>query len=354
MMNTMNTMSAMKIFLRSKRLRLLVALLCLSLLSLGNGGCKDKKVLHKKSGYLKKRVYVKNFEAESVHFGSRNFDISSAVMRQTMDLLHKSKHYVVVGEKLNVRDQAFYRRWSGKTDLPYHEHACLLGYPQVYVHGSLISFEMISRSGVRLSLKKDGPLDLTDMGAKFQMERAQLDLVIWASSPLTEDVLSTGYGSEEENKYNFELDIFSLLGVGFEYFQKTPIAKVTRGALTSAINEMNQELEKDQEWQSRVILDNDDYILIQGGTMSGLKKGDQLAIFNEDRTVAGWTGEPCASEYYGLPSTEPIAVIELERLGSDISEGFVVERTGDDNAHIGAIVKWLGPLSQEDGRENIR
>ena len=165
---------------------------------------------------------MKNFEAESVHFGSRNFDISSAVMRQTMDLLHKSKHYVVVGEKLNVRDQAFYRRWSGKTDLPYHEHACLLGYPQVYVHGSLISFEMISRSGVRLSLKKDGPLDLTDMGAKFQMERAQLDLVIWASSPLTEDVLSTGYGSEEENKYNLNWISFPCWEWDLSTFKKPP------------------------------------------------------------------------------------------------------------------------------------
>ena len=334
----------------------LLVLLWMVFLSLGNVRCETKE-----ERVLKMRVSVQKdgLENTPIKFSSsRKFDLGFVAYRQIVELLHKSGRYVVVEEELQSDDMQFYREWSGMDRLPNHGSACLLSYPQAYIRGTIYAFEMKSRSGLHLSLED---IHSMDIDTKFQVEKAQMDLQLWATSPLKKGggILGMGSGKANQNEYNFDLSLSKLFALGgYEYYRKTPMADVTRKALQSALVEMHQEMQNgEHEWFSRVIVDNDDYMLVRGGILSGLKKGDQLAVYNEEIRWDG-NGNPCdphsRSNYFSLPTAEPVAIIELDRLGPDISEGFVVERLSHDDAHVGAIVKLhsFSDLQEEEEEDD--
>jgi hypothetical protein len=159
-----------------------------------------------------------------------------------------------------------------------------------------------------------------------------------ATHPLTNGLLSAANvtSKQTKTKVNFSLEI-GAFKVGPSAYYQTPLAKVTAKALSSGVGALYDGLKAKEEWYSRVLVDHDTHLVMLGGTNVNAKVGDQFNIYNE---LYYWEGDPCNSKYYGGGAATPVATIELDWIGDEVSRGKVINQT-DENPVLGAKVKIL-------------
>jgi len=95
----------------------------------------------------------------------------------------------------------------------------------------------------------------------------------------------------------------ALFEFGGEVFQKTPLGKATRRAITSAMDYVLSVVEKqikDFTWLGRVIDVSGEYVYIDAGKLANVRVGDQLRLFNVEKVLT----HPETNEILGLIENE--------------------------------------------------
>lgn len=245
---------------------------------------------------------------------------------------------------LSENDQKMMQQFSVKsgknpTGLETSKDAwCMVNLPQVNIAGSVNSFEMIGGGGISIGFTSTGPINSgAAPGASFNVEWAQLDLSMIGYHPLSNAVLAATNvtAKQTKTKVGFSFDAGSFR-VGPSFYYQTPLASVTKKALTNAVSQIVSGMQKDA-WYTRVMDNQDSHLIIVGGVDLNLEVGDQLLVYNEDYY---WDGEPCNSNYLGGGSAagSAVAKIELDWVGDQISRGKIIEQN-EHNAVVGAKVK---------------
>jgi hypothetical protein len=206
---------------------------------------------------------------------------------------------------------------------------CLVNLPQAKLSGNVNAFEMVGKGGITIGFSPTGDHATNGIGsASLKIESAQLDLSMKAIRPLTDKVLTATNVSSKQTKTKLNLSInWGEWAANPSVFYQTPLAQVTKSALTKAVKNLGEQL-KSEEWSTRVLAYQYDHVVVVAGIDVGLEAGDQLLIYNEDYY---WEGEPCNSRYLGGGAAAGSAVskIEIEWVGDEISRGRVIEHTED-------------------------
>ncbi|MNK90331.1 hypothetical protein D3C87_1103790 [compost metagenome] len=348
-----------------------VILLCGgALLTMGNQKCEDKRT-------LKKIIQMDGITSPALTLpGGGTFDFQSVANQQIYAVLSESPEFtfrllppVVVPPagnsaiqakstnndlqyNLTPSDQLAMNEFSAiskattlslqaQGEIPVENDIiawCLVNQPQARISGNVNAFEMVGKGGITIGFSPAGDHAVNGIGsASLKIELAQLDLSMKALRPITDKVLTATNVSSKQTKTKLNLSInWAEWAAKPSVFYQTPLAQVTKNALTKAVKNLGEQL-KSEEWSTRVLAYQWDHIVVVGGTDVGLEAGDQLLIYNEDYY---WEGEPCNSRYLGggAAANAAIAKIEVVWVGDEISRGRIIERTEDSPVQ-GAKVK---------------
>ncbi len=215
---------------------------------------------------------------------------------------------------------------------------CMVNLPQAKITGSVNSFELIGGGGITVGFTPAGAFPTNGLSSTgIDVQFSQLDLSMLAIHPLTSTVMAASNVNAKQTKTSVKFTLnFGAFSAGPSAYYQTPLAAVTKKALTNAVAGLNDQL-KSEEWFSRVMANHDTHLVVVGGTDVGIEVGDQFLIYNEEYY---WEGEPCNSRYLGGGSAVNAAVakIEIDYVGDEISRGRIVEQN-DFNAVVGAKVK---------------
>lgn len=325
---------------------------------MGNQSCQEQPVATRE---LKRIVEMGKITAPSITLPQGgSFDFQYVANQQVYAVLQNSDHFAlrygtpvvpvttnsVSTKALNISsgDQKMMKVSAlnnGVSEKPQYskDAECLINLPNARIGGSVNAFEMIGGVGVQIGFNAAGPIDVSGLtGLGFNIEWAQLDLSMMATHPLTAGLLSAANvnSKQTKTKVNFTLNV-GAFSVGPSAYYQTPLAKVTDKALQSGVSSLYDGLKTKEEWYSRVLMDHDTHLVILGGNNVGAKVGDQFNIYNE---IYYWEGDPCNSKYYGGVGSNPVATIEIDSVGDEISFGKVINQT-DENPVLGAKVKIL-------------
>ncbi len=330
-------------------------------LMMGNQSCQQTPVAQRE---LKRIVEMGKITSPSITLPQGgSFDFQYVANQQVYSVLQNSEHFalryappvvvvptansaLVESKTLNVsaNDKVMMKAFAanaGVTEKPQYSTTaeCLINLPNARIAGSVNAFEMIGGAGVQIGFNAAGPIDISGLtGLGFSIEWAQLALSMMATHPLTNGLLAAANitSMQTKTKVNFTLDI-GAFQVGPSAYYQTPLAKVTEKALISGVGALYDGLKAKEEWYSRVLMDHDTHLVILGGANVNAKVGDQFNIYNE---LYYWEGDPCNSRYYGGGAATPVATIELDWVGDEVSRGKVIAQT-DENPVLGAKVKIL-------------
>jgi len=328
-------------------------------LMMGNQSCEQKPAPRE----LKRIVEMGKIVAPAIQLprGGR-FDFQYVSNQQVYAILQNSEHFALryappvidvpltssTGDTqvVNVtsNDRVMMRAFAanaGVSEKPQYskDAECLINLPNARIAGSVNAFEMIGGAGVQIGFNAAGPIDVAGLtGLGFDIEWAQLALSMMATHPLTNGLLAAGNVTSKQTKtrVNFTLDV-GAFSIGPSAYYQTPLAKVTSSALKKGVDAIYDGLKDKEEWYSRVLMDHDSHLVILGGKNVNAKVGDQFNIYNE---LYYWEGDPCNSKYYGGGASTPVATIELDWVGDEVSRGKVINQ-GDENPVLGAKVKIL-------------
>lgn len=278
--------------------------------------------------------FVANQQAYAVLMESEGF-----ALRYSPPVITATPSSVEYG-KLSVKDAAIMSK-LGKTEGNglvnwSTEASCMVNMPSARVYGSVNAFEMVGGGGLTVGFTPAGSSTFSGANLGFQIQFAQMDLSMQAVRPLTNGLMSAVNVNAKQTKTSVNLSVnLGMFSLGPSFYYSTPLANVTKNGLTKAVTALKADLDGKEEWSTRVLANHDTQLTVVGGTNVGLEIGDQLAVYNE---IYYWDGEPCNSTYRGGAAKDPVAIIEVEAVGDEISVGKMVKQT-DENAVIGAKVK---------------
>lgn len=335
-------------------------------LMMGNQSCQQQP----QGRQLKRIVEMKKVISPAISLpNGESFDFEYVANQQIYAVLQKSDQFALRyhppvvevpapfgGEtkmlKASPRDTVMMKALSANSGLmekaTYSKEAeCMINLPSANIGGSVNAFEMMGGAGVKIGFDPTGSHKLGPLtGAGLNIQWAQLDLSLMATNPLTQTLLAGSNVNAKQTKtsLNFSL-LFGGLSVGPSAYYSTPLAKVTQNALIKGVTGLHQQLQAKEEWYSRVLVNHDTHLAVLGGTNVSMKVGDQFNVFNEEYY---WEGEPCAkgSKYYGGGARTPVAVIEIDWVGDEVSRGRVIKQT-DENPVLGAKIKLLQFASEQ-------
>lgn len=215
------------------------------------------------------------------------------------------------------------------------EASCMVNLPMAKIQGSVNAFEILGGGGITLGFNPSGAYAGISLASlNFNVDLAQMDLSMRATHPITGNVLSNAAVNvtADQTKTRISAGInLGLFSIGPSFYYQTPLAQVTKNGLSIAVAQLKEKL-KTETWYTRVLANHDTEITVVGGKDVNLVVGDQLAIYND---VYYWDGEPCASTYRGGTSVNPVAIIQIEAVGDEVSMGKVIQQT-DTNSVVGA------------------
>jgi hypothetical protein len=330
-------------------------------LMMGNQSCQEAPVAQRE---LKRIVEMGKITSPSIALPQGgNFDFEYVANQQVYSVLLNSEHFAlryappvvvvpaangasVESKVLNIssNDKVMMKAFAanaGVAEKPQYSTSaeCLINLPNARIGGSVNAFEMIGGGAVQIGFNAAGPLDISGLtGLGFSIEWAQLAMSMMATHPLTNGLLAASNitSKQTKTKVHFTLQV-GAFQVGPSAYYQTPLAKVTEKALGTGVTTLYEGLKAKEEWYSRVIMDHDTHLVILGGTNVNAKVGDRFNIYNE---LYYWEGDPCNSKYYGGGAASPVATIELDWIGDEVSRGRVITQ-GDENPVLGAKVKIL-------------
>lgn len=339
-----------------------ISCLILAMGLMGNEGCEEAQT---KVRALKKRAELGTLNAKKVQLPSGGqFDFQYVMNSQMVDVMRQSEFSFPFVEgasmafslgsselsimALNDDVELLSSSFRGMDALAFEQKVkdvpeCVREFPQVFVSGDVRSFEMTDSGGLSLGFSPSGSLGpITGIGFNFFVEKMELDLGVRGVHPLNRALLSSAdvTKNQTKTKLGFNLDM-GLLRINPEYYFTTSLSEVSKSALLRATNDLAKNLST-IPWESQVLADKDTDIIIYGGHLNGIEVGDTFDIYNLDYY---WKDpkKPCESEFIdAVQSTRaPMAIIEIEKVSSTLSEGRIIERQGNVNPGARVLVRAL-------------
>jgi hypothetical protein len=298
---------------------------------------------------LRKLIEIGSLRSQPMNLPDGSlFDFAFVANAQFYELLDRSNYFVLPFRQGTIRSRALtpvdsdlLGDWmASRSSRAYntsYDAECMLETAQVMFEGEIQSYELKSSSGFSFGFG-----DLISIGSggfspslDVNVASSELNLSIRAVDRWEEVIVASAQGDATRSKTDLNLGInFAGFSLGPRHYYESPLADVTRNALTRAVNHVVGQLDE-EPWFTRVLEDQDTHLVIGAGSRAGLKKGDMVEVYNETHY---WTGEPCRSQYRGgAPSLEPVAKGRIVQLGPMIGLVEVVEQ-GFDNPTIGAKV----------------
>ena len=334
---------------------------------------------------LKKNVKVLNIEASSFldSVGSNGFNFSEVAKNQLSGVLFESSEFYerniyptpntlftpvqLPGKNatfnkaqmdLNQKTVSQLKVWfptmkANELSLS-QESACLVTKPQHFLYGKINSLEAYSGAQLQFGFNSNINPVLPPVNGKFKMDKMRMDLSFHAYDPWTSQEMAATNSEAFKTDYSvgFGIDL-GILHIGPEFYKVTGMAEVTLKGLKQAVKDIANKLKSidRQDWQTRVLISQDNYVAIVGGAELGLKKGDRLKIENE---VHQWSGSPCGegSQLLGSISvTSEPWIVEIEDAGNLMSKAKVLNPKENESIEVGALVR-LSEFAKENPKNS--
>jgi hypothetical protein len=220
------------------------------------------------------------------------------------------------------------------------ESSCMISRPQHLLLGKINALEAYGGGGLQFGFNA-ASIQLP-VSANFKLDKMRMDLSMHAFDPWTQEKMGSVNSEvfKTDYKVGFGVDL-GFLHIGPEFYRVTGMAETTLKGLKQLVGDIYKKLAglPRQEWQTRVLLSRDNYVVIVGGAELGLKKGDRLKIENE---VHDWLGEPCGESSTLLGSTSVTSnpwIVEIEDAGNLMSKAKVLNIDENTSIDIGALVR---------------
>lgn len=316
----------LKNFLKSCALVLMVVPL------MANQQCEQPQASARK---LKKRVDLYGISAQEFTLpGGAKYNLATPVSAQLEVVVNDHPDFYITSRAPVVNEMGL----MAADPTP----ECVRDVPMMMLGGTIPYFEFISSTKVSFGYSTGGDFGNVTISPSIKVDKAQMALLLKAYHPLTRLYTAMGDATSNETKTTINATInFNDFTVSPELYFKTPLEKVSRSALTKALDKLSKDA-ADMTWTAQVKKDADRYIIINAGKKAGLKKGDELTVHNQ---LYYWEneGQPCRSPLaYQVDQRpgNPTAIIRLDIVEDDysISEVDPVRPT-DEAAHVGAVVR---------------
>lgn len=217
---------------------------------------------------------------------------------------------------------------SGKLGKTGGRPACEIQAAEYALDTKMISFEMESSTGLSMGFNLlNSFLKLFQVSFKTKSGRLSLEMSLYdPMKPQVELMNVLGDSVMRGNEFSFDLS-YQQIGVGFSHYSQTPIAKLSKKGLENALGNLTAKINQLQDpWSTEVVaLPSDNEAVVPVGSFTGLKLGDQFAIYNVDHI---WEGEPCKSEHLFVKKTTPypVAIAEVTQIENNAALLTVIER----------------------------
>lgn len=349
------------------------ALGLMALSFMGNQGCEQKPA--ETGRFLKKRVALSSMKGPTMTLpdgGKMDFEYLANSQLYSVALEHPkiSLPFGQMSMALNDQQEAmsFNRQdynllstWSDNSKLNLWATSpvipeCVKRVPQFEVGGKVESFEIVGGGGLFFgagpNFDAQTKAGLTpQLGASINVQFAQMATNMQASDGFNHAPFASANTTATQTKVDLNLSIdFGMFRFGPKFFFQSPLAKVSRNALTQNIDMLVQNFDAISRstgkplWETTVRTDEDTHVIIYAGRLQGLKVGDEFKIYNMDHYWAD-PKKPCQSRHDGaIPRTdEPVAIVRIDNesaLGDEISRALVIQESGDQR-EAGARVEIL-------------
>jgi len=308
---------------------------------------------------LKKNIKVVGMQASSF-MDSSGFNFSEVAQNQLSGVFFESNYFFERNVYPNLSESPSVTRGIQKTassdqtniqiknwfptakasDIQLtRDSSCLISRPQHFILGKINSLESYSGSSLQFGFNSSVQIPVS---GNFKMDKMRMDLSMHAFDPWTQQNMASVNSEvfKKDYAYGFGIDL-GIIHIGPQFYKTTGMAEVILKGLQTAIKDIAKKLLslQRQEWQSRVMMSRDNYVVILGGAELGLKKGDRLKIENE---AHDWMGEPCGDTGILAGSTSITNtpwIVEIEDAGNLMSKAKVLNVDENQSIDVGALVR---------------
>lgn len=255
-----------------------------------------------------------------------------------------SQKMSAVDSKTMVQLKAWFPEMKAQEVVLNRDSSCFITRPQHFIAGKINSLEAYGGGSLQFGFSQTA-LPKLPISAHFSLDKMRMDVSFHALDPWTLETVDSenSEAMKTDYKVGFGIDLGGIVHIGPELYRTTGMAEVTLKALQNATKLLGESLttKRQQEWSSRIMVSRDNYVAILGGKELGLRKGDQLKVFNEVHT---WNGEPCGESSVLAGSlvvsdvNEPW-IVEIEVAGDLMSRAKVLNIKENETMSVGALVQ---------------
>ncbi len=251
-----------------------------------------------------------------------------------------------VNAKANEQLQSWFpdietaENFSRKAQLS-QESSCMISRPQHLLLGKINALEAFNGGGLQFGFNGATASLPFSAGLNFKIDKMRMDLSMHAFDPWTQEQMGSVNSEvfKKDYKIGFNVTIYGV-SIGPEFYRATGMAETVLKGLKKTVKDMYNKLADlpRQDWQTRVLLSRDNYVVIVGGAELGIKKGDRFQIVNE---VHDWMGEPCGESSTLMGSATVTAtpwIVEIEDAGNLMSKAKVINIDENTSINVGALV----------------
>lgn len=230
---------------------------------------------------------------------------------------------------------------------------CEIQTPHYLVNTNIISLQMKDEGGITIGFDLGGSSKF--MGFNFKIKRAQMTIAMEARDPLQSNAIlasTRGVSDKVELKASFNIEL-GKIKISPGYYFETPLANLSFSSLKKGLQSLGKLLQNESPWTANVLaVPTMDEIVINAGTLAGIREGDEFAVYNVEHI---WMGEPCQSEYIMDRHTTdvPLAIYQAtnQLIGNRTILKLASARTSDEIVHQGAKV-YISKLVKNKKEKN--
>ncbi len=315
----------------------------LAFLMMGNQQCNQPAAAQQRE--LRRRVQMGMIDAPPMSLvGNGTFDFKFVANAQMSEVLRKTQSFTTatvqsgpfdLGKMTQADRDAFNRcddavlnstalNQMSKTSQLSTVATCMVDMPQAVIKGSILNFELTNAGGLSLGLPQ-----WANFGLSVDVRKTVLTMALQADDPLIRMNLAatTAKANRQETALSATINL-GAFSLGPKAYFKSDLAGVVNQAMVNGITDLKQQMDQNSPWYAMVLKNCDKAILINAGSMAdaGLKKGDQLEIYN---VRYRWSGDICDSTLEGSinETGDPIAVAEVDIVGDTLSQAKIIQQT---------------------------
>ncbi len=241
-----------------------------------------------------------------------------------------------------------------KTDRPI----CEVDGTEYILSSKIQSYDITSTGGGNFGFNLFTGM-LRAFGLKFTTKTGEVWVTTGVYSPLNYNseirpeqnsslVIASQRTRATDKSFKFNIDM-AMFGIGFDYYWKTPLSKLTENGLRNSLqNAVEQMKAIENPWTTKVGNIVNGMAVIQAGREAGLQEGDELEFYNVEYA---WKNKPCGEYLMPVPTTiEPIATGRVQHLDTMAAAVVLDIKNSKELVDVGTVVK-LKAFSQKSGAE---